>query len=390
LKERCVTTARRQTFFPAKRALLALVIAAILAAGCSRGKSGQPFGEQGPVPVLVAKAVQATVATKIRAIGRVEAYSTVDVKAQIDGVVIGVHFKEGQDVKKGDPLFTIDPRPFEAALHQAEANRAKDVAQAKQAAADEARYEFLLKQGVGSQQQFDQAQATADALKATVAADQAAVQTAQLNLAYTTIHAPIDGRTGNLLVHAGNLVKANADNPMLVINQIHPVYVDFSIPEQQLAEVRGAMAERKLPVEAALPGQRQPLEAGELSFVDNTVDPKSGTIELKGLFANADARLWPGQFVDATLILNQRPNTIVIPSQAVQTGMQGSYVFVVDRQMKAEPRPVVIGESNDGQTVVERGIKAGETVVTDGQLRLIPGARVMIKTGLDQNHGVAS
>ncbi len=340
--------------------------------------------------MLVAKAEKKTVATRLHAIGRVEAYSTVNIKAQLDGIVTQVHFKEGQEVKRGDLLFTIDPRPFEAALRQAEANLARDQAQQIQAAADERRYAYLLKQGVGSQQQYDQAHATAEADKAAVAADQAAVQTAKLNLGYTTIRAPIDGRTGNLLVHQGNLVKNNADTAMVVINQIHPVYVDFSIPEQSLPAVRQAIATRALPVEATLPGQQGAIEKGQLSFIDNSVDAQTGTIELKGLFTNQDGKLWPGQFVDVSLILNERPDTIVVPSEAIQTGADGSYVFVVDRKMKVSSRPVVVGASEDGQTVVERGLKSGETVVTDGQLRLVPGAHVTIKRGLGPGVGVPS
>jgi membrane fusion protein, multidrug efflux system len=374
----------------ATAATAAITLALLLAPGCSHESAAPHFGAGGPVPVLVAKVIKTTVATKLKEIGTVEAYSTVNIKSQIDGQVISVHFKEGQEVRKGDLLFTIDPRPFEAALHQAQANLARDRANEKQAITDANRYAMLLKSNVGSQQQFDQAQATADALKATVAADEAAVQTARLNLAYTVIRAPIDGRTGSVLIHVGNLVKANDTNAMVVINQIRPVYVDFSIPEQSLAEVRRAMAERALPVDVTIPGPEGPTESGKLSFIDNTVDAKTGTIELKGLFANQDGRLWPGQFVDASLILSERPDTIVVPSQAIQTGLDGSYVFVVDKRMKALTRPVVIGQSIEGRTVIERGLQAGETVVTDGQLRLIPGATVMIKHGLNPDHSEAS
>src|SRR5262249_34426193 len=281
------------------------------------------YGGHEAVPVLAAKVLQKTVATTIHAIGRVEPYSTVDIKAQVEGQVLQVHFKEGQEGRKGDLLFTLDQRPFEAALHQAEANLARDEAHATQATADEERYSMLIREGVGSKQQYDQAHAPAESSRATVAADQAAVQTAKLNLAYTTIRSPIDGRTGNLLVHAGNLVKANADTPMVVINQTRPVYVDFSIPEQKLPEVRAHMVDRKLPVQTTIPGQQGVIETGEMSFVDNTVDTKTGTIQLKGLFANQDGKLWPGQFVDATLILEERPNTVVVPAQAIQTGLDG-------------------------------------------------------------------
>jgi multidrug efflux system membrane fusion protein len=330
--------------------------------------------------------VRKNVADTIHAIGRVEAYSTVEIKAQINGQVTQVHFREGQDVKQGDLLFTIDPRPFQAAVNQAEANLARDRAQEHQTAADENRYAYLLRQGVGSQQQYDQAQASAASAAASVLANQAALQTARLNLAYTQIRAPIDGRTGNLIVHAGNIVKPDADTAMLVINQIHPVYVDFAIPEQKLPQVREYMTSAKLPVEVSLPEQQGAAETGELSFIDNTVDSKTGTIALKGLFANADGQLWPGEFVNATLILHQRPNAILVPSEAIQTGQQGSYVFVVEPAMKVETRQIVIGASLDGQTVVTSGLAPGETVVTDGQLRLIPGAKVLIKSGLGSDH----
>jgi len=357
-------------------------------AGCSHGPA-DTFGEREAVPILAAKVVQKTVSDTIRAIGRVEAFSTVDVKAQINGQVMEVHFRQGQDVKQGDLLFTIDPRPFQAALEQAQANLAKDRAQYRQAAADERRYATLLKQNVGSRQQYDQVEATAAALSASMAADEAALQTARLNLEYTAIRAPIDGRTGDLLVHAGNLVKPDADTAMVVINQVHPVYVAFAIPEQKLPDVREFMAEHKLAVEVSLPEQQGPVESGELSFVDNSVDAKTGTINLKGQFANTDARLWPGEFVNTTLVLREHPGAILVPSQAVQTGQQGSFVFVVQPDMKATIRPVVIGESIDNQTVVTSGLKPGETVVTDGQLRLIPGSTVTIKSGLSEN-GAAS
>ncbi|MGB8685436.1 MAG: efflux RND transporter periplasmic adaptor subunit [Candidatus Binatus sp.] len=358
-------------------------LALIAIAGCSHGPA-DTFGERDAVPILAAKVVQKTVSDTIRAIGRVEAFSTVDVKAQINGQVMQVHFLQGQDVKQGDLLFTIDPRPFEAALQQAQANLAKDRAQYREAAADEHRYSVLLKENVGSRQQYDQVEATAAALSASMQADEAAVQTARLNLEYCEIRAPIDGRTGDLLVHAGNLVKPDADTAMVVINQVHPVYVDFAIPEQKLPAVREFMADRKLAVQVSLPEQ-QGVESGDLTFVDNTVDAKTGTINLKGQFANTNGCLWPGEYVNATLILHDHPGAILVPSQAVQTGQQGSFVFVVQPAMKVELRPIVVGETIDNQTVVNSGLKAGETVVTDGQLRLIPGATVTIKSGLTES-----
>jgi multidrug efflux system membrane fusion protein len=404
LKERRVSqrrtlASRGETEIPilsAKRitaAVIAIAMAAVIAAaGCSGGgEDASGFGSRGAAPVTVAHAVRKTVAQSVHAIGRVEAYSTVQVKAQINGEVMAVHFKQGQDVAKGDLLFTIDPRPFEAALRQSEADLQRDKAQMAQAQADFDRYAFLLKEGVGSQQQYDEAKSKFESLKATVAADEANVQTAKLNLAYTQIRSPIDGRTGDLLLHPGNLVKANADTAMLVINQIKPVYVDFSLPEKDLASVRASMAAaNQLKVDVTLPGVAQETIHGVLSFVDNTVDPNTGTIVLKGLFANTDERLWPGQFVDTRLTLSERPNAVIVPSQAVQTGQEGSYVFVIDPKMKAEMRKVVIGDTIAGETVIESGLNGGETVVTDGQVRLIPGMKVTIKNGIGAPQRAAS
>lgn len=388
-------TRRRRRFFQtsvgatARVALLvaSLGLTAALAAGCSKSKQRPEMGfMHGPVPVTVAKVVQKTVPTQVHAIGTVEAYSTVSIKSQIDGKIAAVYFHEGQAVKKGDLLVQIDPQPFEAALHQAQADLARDRAQLFQANTNEQRYAYLLKRGVGSQQQYDQAHANAAALRATVMADEAAVQTARINLGYTKIRSPIEGRSGALLIHPGNLVKANdAGSIIVVVNQIKPIYVDFNLPESDLEKVRRYMSGRQLAVAARPKGSlTSHRDLGTLSFIDNTVNANTGTFELKGLFANADERLWPGQFVDVTLTLSERPDTMVIPSQAVQTGQDGSFVFVVEHDLSTKPRPVVVGNSFNGQTIIKRGLKAGETVVTDGQLRLFPGAKVEIKHGLSQ------
>ncbi len=363
----------------------------MLCSACSRGDSGalKPQGPP-PVPVLAAKVVQKTVPVQLQEIGTVQPYSTVSVKARVGGELLDVHFHEGDEVSKGQLLFTIDPRPFEAALEQAQANLDKDAAQAKQAETDEHRYKYMLKRGVGSREQYDQARAAAASLKATVEADKAAVETAKLNLLYTQIRSPINGRTGNLIMHAGNLIKADADTAMVVINQIQPIYVQFGIPEKDLAEVRKYMADRELSVDATIPGQSGPPEHGGLSFIDNAVDNATGMIQLKGLFSNEDKRLWPGEFVNATLTLTEHPNAILIPSQAVQTGQNGTFVFVVDARLSVEARPVVVGDSLEGETVIERGLKAGETVVTDGQLRLRPGSKVKIRASLDGGTGTPS
>jgi multidrug efflux system membrane fusion protein len=354
------------------------LLATLSLIACHGGSAGPGFAGRGPVPVLVAKAIRKTVAQRLHAIGRVEAYSTVEIKSQINGQVMEVHFKEGQEVHRGDLLFTIDPRPFEAALNQAIADLNRDNAQKLQLSNDFHRYETLLKEGVGSRQQYDEAKSKYEAIDASVAADEANVQTARLNLEYTHITSPIDGRTGTLILHQGNLVKANADTDMVVINQIKPVYVTFALPEQNLALVRASRASHPLGVDVIAPGDKTDVQ-GKLSFVDNTVDANTGTIQLKGLFDNQDQKLWPGQFVDTYLTLSQRPDAVLVPSQAVQTGEDGSYVFVINPQMKAAICKVAIGDTIEGDTVIESGLRGGETVVTDGQLRLMPGGTVTIK-----------
>src|SRR5579885_1419528 len=359
-----------------------MMIAALYA--CSGGGSQQPTQARPAVAVLVAKAVRTTVPQQLHAIGTVEAYSTVGVKAQGGAELVGVHFHEGQEVARGQLLFTIDPRPFEAALAQARANLAKTEAQAQLADADAKRWETMYKVHAASPQQYDQANSAAAALRATIAADKAAVQSAELNLQYTKIYSPIDGRAGNLNLNAGNIVKANGDTPMVVINQIKPVYVQFALPERDLDEIRRHLeTDRSLAVVANPPNEPDKPSIGTLSFIDNTVDPTTGTIQFKGTFANQDERLWPGEFVDVTLTLERRPNTVVLPAQAVQSGQNGTYVFVVNPDLTVRVQPVKTGATLEGRTVIEQGLAGGETVVTDGQMLLVPGARVRIKQALE-------
>jgi membrane fusion protein, multidrug efflux system len=376
--------------YPAFWAMAGLFVALTLAA-CSHGEApNQTAQKRPPVPVLVAKAVKTTVPQRLTAIGTVQAYATVGVKAQIGGAVVGVHFHEGQEVKKGQLLFTIDPRPFKAALDQAKANRDRTAAQYKLAIAEAKRWDVMFKVHAASSEQYDQAQSAAEALKANLEADQAAVQTAELNLQYTRISSPIDGRAGNLNLNAGNIAKANADSPMVVINQIRPIYVQFSVPEKDLPEIRRRVEAGSLPVIANPPNRPESVSTGVLSFIDNSVDTTTGTIQFKGLFPNQEERLWPGEFVNVTLTLEERPDTVVVPSQAVQTGQNGNFVYVVGPDMTAQIRPVTTGPTLEGKTVIERGLKGQETVITDGQLLLVPGASVRIKQGLGGGQGVMS
>lgn len=327
------------------------------------------------VPVMVAQAVQKTVPVQIKGIGTIEAVSTVAVKAQVSGQISRIHLPEGSEVRQGDLLVSIDPEPFRAALRQAEAALARSQAQARFAADQARRYEGLLKEGIVTHDQYDQLRSNAESLSASVAADRAAVANAGIQLGYCSIRSPITGRTGAVALHAGNLVKAN-DLTILTVNQISPINVTFNLPEKRLAELKRAMAGGQLKVEALIPQQPGVVETGTISFLDNAVNPATGTIKLKGLFANKARRLWPGQFADLVLTLASRQNAVVAPASVVQNGQQGEYVYVVSKDQKAELRQVVTAPATEGELVIEKGVAAGETVVIDGQLRLTPGAVV--------------
>ncbi len=362
-------------------AVLLVLFVALVMPGCSRqgeAVSPAPSADMMTAPVVAGTVTQETVPIEVRAIGNVEAFSTVTVKSQVDGQIREVHFTEGQEVRAGDLLFNIDPQPFEARLQQAEANLARDQAQAKNARAQAARNQKLFEAGIVSKDQYDQFETSADALDASVRADQAAVADAKLQLGYCTIRSPIDGRTGSLLVHPGNLVKSN-DTSLLVINQIHPIYVDFSVPEQYLAQIKQHSVNGKLGVTASATEGNPTPDEGVLSFINNTVDQTTGTIMLKGTFPNPSGRLWPGQFVNVALKLTVQANATVVPNQAIQTGEKGSYVYVIKPDLTADFRPVVAGASFGGKTVIEKGLEPGEKVVTDGQLRIFPGAKLSIK-----------
>jgi multidrug efflux system membrane fusion protein len=353
---------------------------------CACGRTDAAAPAVAPaVPVTAATVEQKDVPVRLRAIGTGEAYSNVAVKTQITGELTGVFFKPGDYVKKGQLIFTLDKRPYEAALNQAQGTLAKDKAQAANARAQEHRYEALYKSGVISKEEYDQQATTANAMDATVTADEAAVENAKVQLQYCSIYSPINGRTGDLLIHQGNMIKAN-DTPFLVsINQVEPIYVTFTVPEQSLADIKRHESQHRLPVEVIIPNDSRGPVTGSLTFIDNAVDQSTGTIKLKGEFANTDHRLWPGQFVDVLLDLARQPNAIVVPSQAVQNGQQGQYVYVIKSDLTAEKRDVVVARSGDGQAVISQGLKPGEQVVTDGQLRLVPGSKVAIKSALDES-----
>jgi multidrug efflux system membrane fusion protein len=419
-----------------RRALAALALAAatLAVAACSDRAGGAQPRSAPPVPVVVATVEQKVIPLQVMAVGNVQAYTTVAIKSQIAGQIMRVHFKEGQDVKRDDLLFTIDPRPIEAMLRQAEANVARDRAQVQQAVAaleqkraevqqaeanlerdraqmenarvQENRYRSLADQDLVAREQYDQVKTNSSAMQATVQADRAAidnakastqaaaatvenaraviladqamVDNARLQLDYTAIRAPMDGRTGNIAVHAGNVVKANEDPTLVTISQVRPIYVSFGVAEQHLTAIKTYRTAGTLKLEAIIDGGRKTV-VGEVTFVNSTVDPTTGTIQLKATFPNTDNALWPGQFVDVALTLTTE-NAILVPLPAVQPGQRGPFVFVVKADGTVESRPVKPGRRLAREIVIEDGVRPGERVVTDGQLRLLPGSRVEIKS----------
>src|ERR1700682_804624 len=389
--------------------LACLAVAFLTIQGCT-GKVAATSSRkgEGAVPVVVAKASHRDVPIEVQVIGNVEALSTIAVKAQVGGELTLVSFREGDFVKKGELLFTIDQRPMEAQVKQAEAsiardnaglnlaqaNLARDEANEKYARAQAARYLKLFQEGVMSKEQTDQLQSSADALAQSVNADRAAIESAKaqigaskamlenakVQLGYTTIRSPIDGRTGNLMVKQGNIVSAN-NTDLMTINQVTPIYVTFSIPEAHLPEVKKYSSEGKLSVMATPQNDESTREAGGMTFIDNKVDSTTGTIKLKGTFPNTARKLWPGQFARVVLRLTTKTDAVVVPNQAVQTGQDGQFVFVVNAEGKADMRTVVTGARIDQDLVIDKGLQAGETVVTEGQLRLVPGSRVQLRDG---------
>jgi multidrug efflux system membrane fusion protein len=353
-------------------------------AGCGRNATeAAPARARGEdaVAVRVAKVVARAMPVNVRAVGNVEPSSTVDVRAQVTGMLQRVHFREGEDVRAGDVLFTIDPRPFEAALRQAEAAQARDIARSKNLEAQRDRLKSLVSQGLIAQAEFDAAAAEAAAMAASIDAGAAAIESARLQLQYTRIAAPVDGRTGALLVHEGALVRVNDATPLVVINRLAPAFVSFAVPARLLPRIRQEQRRSRLAVTAAPSGDAVASATGQLTFVDNVVDAATDTIRLKATFENRDRRLWPGAFVDVTLRMAVEARALVVPAAAVQPGQQGQFVYVVSPQQTADARPIKIAWTDGDLVVVESGLAEGELVVTDGQLRLSPGARVAVTDG---------
>jgi membrane fusion protein, multidrug efflux system len=334
----------------------------------------------GAVPVSVTAAVQQNIPVRLQAIGNVEAYTSVAVKSRVDGQIVEVPFREGQEVKKGEVLFRIDARPFEAAFRQSEAQALRDVASRDQAASQERRYQELLDKNFVSKDAYAQYRTNAQTAEATSKASQAALENAKLNLEYTVIRSPVEGYVGRALLQAGNMVKANDTISLVVINQVKPVYVSFAIPEQQLATVRDLMRKNPLAVEVAAPGNDKAIATGRIAFLDNAVDQTTGTIKVRAIFDNSDAALWPGQFYTVRVKLYDQENAILVPSRALQTGPDGQFVYVVKPDMMVEVRKVVVSR-NEGEMAVlaEGGIAKDERVVVRGALRLAPGMKVNIQ-----------
>jgi len=379
-------TGRNTLKVPFIAILLTISLAAL--SGCSKQDAQAAAPQRPPAPVVVSTVEQRDVPIQITAIGNVEAYQTVQIRSQVNGQIESIHFKEGDDIRKGQLLYTLDKRPFQAALEQAMGNLKRDEAQAANAKVQAARYTDLEKQGVISREQADLQRTAEGANSAAVYADQAAVQAAKVQLQYTDIYSPLDARAGALMINVGNLVKAN-DTPYLVqLNQITPIYVTFTVPEARLSEVR-QFAAHGLKVLAYPKGQSSAAE-GTLTFIDNGVDPQTGTVKLKATFHNKDKRLWPGEFVNVVLNLSTMNNAVTVPTKAIQSGQQGDYVFVVAQDGTADPRQVATAGTYRNLTLVKSGLKPGETVVVDGQLRVAPKGKVTVQSSLPPDQVVGS
>ncbi len=355
-----------------------LLLMALIFSGCSDNSGGKAKAENGPkkrtAPVSIGQSGKKTIPVELLATGTVEPFATVTIKSQITGTLKNIHFKEGDDVKKGDVLFSLDPRPFTAMLNQAQGALIRDKAQLKNARKELERYTNAAKKGYVSTEQAEQAETKVATLAATIKADEAAVENARLQLEFCTIYAPIDGRTGELPVAEGNLIKANADTAMVTINQISPIKVSFTVPGKHFGDIKKYRDEGSLQVFLSDPGGHPVV--GKFAFLDNAIDQATGTLRLKAEFTNKDKNLWPGQFVEVRLFLTSRPDVTVVPTQAIQVGQNVPHVFVVKDDATVEDRPITTGMSSEGQTIVETGLTPGEKVVTDGQLQLTSGTKV--------------
>jgi multidrug efflux system membrane fusion protein len=370
-----------------RKLVIGLLGLAVIAAGgfaaveLIRGTRAAPQKAAPAVPVSVGTVVRKAVPVNLTAVGNVEPYTSVAVKARVDGQILSVAFKEGDEVKKDALLFEIDPRPFQVALQQAQANLKKDKALLDHAIEQEVRYKDLLEKKFISPDAYDQVRTNRDAAAATVAADEAAIQSAKLSLDYCTIRSPVTGYAGRILIQQGNLVKANDTNPLVTINQVVPVYVAFSVPEQNIGDIRKYQAAGDLHVRVVPGESTHPTIAGKLASLDNSADPATGTIRLRAEFANQDKALWPGQFVNVVLTLHEQPDAIVTPSTALQNGPNGQYVFIVKPDATVELRDVKVARIEGDETVVASGLEPGDKVVIAGQLRLAPGVRITTGAG---------
>jgi membrane fusion protein, multidrug efflux system len=352
---------------------------AVSACAKSQAQPQQQAGAPAATPVAIGAVVRKDMPLQAAVVGTVEAYSTVSVRAQITGELTAVRFQQGDDVQSGQELFTLDRRPLEAALEQAQANLERDTAEAANAKAIVGRYEQLVERGIVAREQRDNARTTVARLDAILTSDRAAVENAKVQLQYATIKAPISGRTGALMVNAGNLVRANDQTPLVTINQVSPIYVSFSFPEPLLPDLRRYQGRGSLRVEARPSSGDDHIAVGEITFIDNSVDLSTGTIKVKATFPNNDRQLWPGQFANVVVRLTTESSVTVVPTVAVQTGPDGQYVYRVKPDQTVELRPVTVARVAGSETVIKDGIAPGDTVVTDGHLRLVPGSRISIK-----------
>ena len=371
--------------------VIALAICAVLA-GCSGSQSAKSAKASGPppaIPVGVANVTQGNFNVYLTGLGSVQAFNTVSIKTRIDGQIMQVNFREGQDVKTGELLIVIDPRPYQVALDQAKANLTKDEAQLTNAKAQYERNKVLYEQGVIAKQDLDTLEASFGTYEGTIAADKAAISNAQLNLTYCYIKAPVDGRVGLRQVDPGNYVTAAGGTAMIVITQLHPIAVVFTLPEDQLQQVAQRMRTGTLEVDAYSRDDQQKLATGKLLTINNQIDQTTGTVQLKAIFDNVDNELWPNQFVNAHLLLETRKDAITAPASAIQRGPEGTFTYVVDSNNTVQMRPVQVALTQGNMVVIASGVQGGDRVVTDGQEKLQAGMKVAPQAPARRNSGPA-